>query len=112
MKLLSSHSVGILINSSNDMHSKLHTSPVKYFEYIRSGLRVLAIDFKAHGLYILRLNLFFKEGDSFEFIQRLKEASNNKDVIYKNIEQYSYHERIKQINKLFARLEGLEPPTL
>jgi glycosyltransferase involved in cell wall biosynthesis len=113
MKLLSSHSVGILINSSNDMHSKLHTSPVKYFEYIRSGLRVLAIDFKAHrALPYSDLIYFFKEGDSLEFIQRLKEASNNKDVIYKNIEQYSYHERIKQINKLFARLEGLEPPTL
>ena len=113
MKLLSSHSVGILINSSNDIHSKLHTSPVKYFEYIRSGLRVLAIDFKAHrALPYSDLIYFFKEGDSLEFIQRLKEASNNKDVIYKNIEQYSYHERIKQINKLFARLEGLEPPTL
>ena len=113
MKLLSSHSVGILINSSNDKHSKFHTSPVKYFEYIRSGLKVMAIDFEAHrALPYSNLIYFFKEGDTLEFIQKLKEANNNKSVMYKNVDQYSYGKRIEYINKLFARLEGLEPPTL
>ena len=111
--VLASSSIGILINSSKDIHSKLHTSPVKYFEYIRSGLKVLAVDFEAHRLLPYSKNIyFFKEGDVADFIDKLTNAAKDDDVKYDNIQQFSYSKRIEAIVNLFARLEGLEPPTL
>ena len=111
--ILATTSIGILINSSKDIHSKLHTSPVKFFEYIRSGLKVLAIDFEAHKALPYSNNIyFFREGDEFDFIDKLIKADSDNNIKYDNIQQFSYLKRIENINNLFARLEGLEPPTL
>ena len=43
-EILSSE-IGLLINEDKDTHSLNHTSPIKYFEYLRGGLKVLAVDF-------------------------------------------------------------------
>ena len=39
---------GILINERSDAHSLLHTSPLKYFEYLRGEIKIVAVDFPAH----------------------------------------------------------------
>ena len=48
VKLILESEVGILINSEDTIHSKVFTSPIKYFEYLRGGLKVLAVDFTSH----------------------------------------------------------------
>ena len=113
MKILSSNSIGILINSSRDIHSKQHTSPVKYFEYVRAGLKILAVDFEAHKLLPYSDQIyFFKDGDSKDLTEKILKAEKDNIKPYKNVESYSYSYRIEKINQLFARLEGFEPPTL
>ena len=41
--------VGILINTENK-HSLLHTSPIKYFEYLKANLKIVAVDFLHRSL--------------------------------------------------------------
>ena len=110
---LSTSEIGILINDGRDNHSRLHTSPVKYFEYIRSGLKVLAVDFESHRSLPYSNDIsFFNEGDMDSFINELLILSKKNVVMYPDIDQYSYEKKIESLIDLFARLEGLEPPTL
>ena len=113
MEELSTSEIGILINDGRDNHSRLHTSPVKYFEYIRSGLKVLAVDFDSHRALPYSNEIsFFNEGDIDSFINELLILSKKNPVSYPDIDQYSYERKIDLLSDLFARLEGLEPPTL
>ena len=110
---LSTSEIGILINDGRDNHSRLHTSPVKYFEYIRSGLKVLAVDFDSHRALPYSNEIsFFNEGDIDSFINELLILSKKNTISYPNIDQYSYEKKIDVLSDLFARLEGFEPPTL
>lgn len=69
-------SIGILINSDNNIHSKKYTSPLKYFEYLYGGLAVVAVDFKAHRVlpYSEKIN-FFGQDDKNEFIEAILNSS-------------------------------------
>tara|TARA_B100000902_G_C26782941_1_gene655958 strand:- start:13 stop:636 length:624 start_codon:yes stop_codon:yes gene_type:complete len=112
-KVITDFETGILINSSDTDDTKLYTSPLKYFEYIAAGLKVLAVDFDSHKILPFADNIsFFKENDYESF----KTAVENIEMISKpnfdEIKKFSYSERVKSIEKLFARLEGFEPPTL
>ena len=40
--------IGILINTDLNIHSTRYTSPLKYFEYLAAGLKILAVDYEAH----------------------------------------------------------------
>ena len=56
-----SSEIGLLINESKDTHSVKHTSPIKYYEYLRGGLKVLAVDFPSHrNLPMGQNNFYFK----------------------------------------------------
>ncbi len=113
IQILSKSEIGILINSGEDMHSRLHTSPVKYFEYIRAGLKVLAIDFKSHrALPYSEQISYFDEGNIKSFVNELTALSKKNLMSYPDIYKYSYGNKVDSISNLFARLEGLEPPTL
>ena len=104
--------IGILINSP-DNHSKFFTSPIKYFEYLRSDLKIVAIDFPSHrNLPFLENIYFYNNSDKFSFINAIKTASSNEFKIIKDLNSFSYESRVKKILKVSARLEGLEPPTL
>ena len=113
IQTLSKSEIGILINSAGDRHSRMHTSPVKYFEYIRAGLKVLAIDFESHrALPYSKQIFYFDEGNLTSFINGLSTLSKKNSMKYSNINKYSYDSKVNSIDNLFARLEGLEPPTL
>tara|TARA_B100000902_G_C27202141_1_gene859635 strand:- start:14 stop:1072 length:1059 start_codon:yes stop_codon:yes gene_type:complete len=104
--------IGILINDS-DTHSKFHTSPLKYFEYLRGGTKVLAVNYPSHKLLPLNENnYYFEPNDKESFIQNILKAS--KAAFYQNDEiiNFSYENRVKKLLKHLARLEGFEPPTL
>ena len=104
---------GILINEGSDTHSLLHTSPLKYFEYLRSEVKVVAVDFPAHRELPFSKNIsFFDESSKESFISSIIDAQKFiplDEVLYK---KFSIEERIKRIIPFIARPEGLEPPTL
>ena len=65
IRILESAEIGLLINSSENEHSFKYTSPLKYFEYLYSQLKILAIDFPAHRQLPFANNIqMFEEGDS------------------------------------------------
>ena len=92
---------GLLINSSDNLHSVRYTSPLKYFEFISMGLKVLAVDFPAHRALPYQENIYyFKENDKYEFIRALKLASesNFNDV---SLPKISLENRAKKIYDFF-----------
>ncbi len=108
-----SSEIGLLINESKDSHSLKHTSPIKYYEYLRGGLKVLAVDFPSHrNLPMGQNNFYFNENNTEDFIEKLLTASKAKYVYNSNLKDYSYMARLKKLLNHLARLEGLEPPTL
>ncbi|MDC1070738.1 glycosyltransferase [Acidimicrobiia bacterium] len=105
--------IGLLINSSESKHSLRHTSPLKYFEYLRAKLQIVAVDFPSHRELPFNENIIFFDEDNKEmFIQKLYELKDIEPFENTEYEEFSYSSRIKKIEKIIARLEGLEPPTL
>ena len=92
---------GLLLNSNKNMHSVKYTSPLKFFEFLSSGLKVLAVDFPAHRELPHQENIFyFNENNKNEFIEAIKvgESSEFKDI---NIYNISLENRAKQIYDFF-----------
>ena len=111
-KILMESSTGILINSKNNKNSLLHTSPLKYFEYLAANLNIVAVDFPSHKNLPVSDNIaFFNFGDKKQFIDAIFNAESLPKPAKTDVENFSYEHRIKKLLN-FARLEGLEPPTL
>ena len=53
--------LGLLINHGSELHSYIHTAPIKYFEYLRGGLKILAVDFPSHRNLPSNKNNFYFE---------------------------------------------------
>ena len=83
LKHMRSSEIGLLINSDSNTHSIKYTSPIKYFEYLGAGLKVLAVDFDAHRKLPFAENIkFFNHKDYSSFEEALLalnqlEFSNN-----------------------------------
>ena len=106
-------SIGILINSNDNDHSVYFTSPLKYFEYLRGGLKVIAVDFPAHReLPFNELITFFEENNIDDFEKSLKNLSFSKTMNSVDFNKISLQSRASRIIDFVARLEGVEPPTL
>lgn len=106
-------SIGILINSNDNDHSVYFTSPLKYFEYLRGGLKVIAVDFPAHReLPFNELINFFEENNIDDFEKSLKNLSFSKTMNSVDFNKISLQSRASRIIDFVARLEGVEPPTL
>ena len=106
-------SIGILINSNDNDHSVYFTSPLKYFEYLRGGLKVMAVDFPAHReLPFNELITFFEENNIDDFEKSLKNLSFSKIMNSVDFNKISLQTRASRIINFVARLEGVEPPTL
>jgi len=72
-KKLSESTIGLLINSPDNEHSYLFTSPLKYFEYLHSELSIIAVDFPSHrSLPFNEKIVFFENGNKKDFINSLK----------------------------------------
>jgi hypothetical protein len=111
-EILMESSIGILINSKDNKNSLLHTSPLKYFEYLAANLNVVAVDFQSHkNLPISEKIVYFKPGDKEQFIESILYAESLPSPKRDGVKNFSYENRIKKLLD-FARLEGLEPPTL
>jgi len=99
VEALLSSSVGLLINSS-DKHSKLFTSPLKYFEYLAAKLKVVAIDFPSHKILPNQENVYFFSEDKDSLIKAVNDAFS---ADFKNVnkENISLNRRVQKIISLF-----------
>ena len=110
-KMLLQSEIGILINNE-DNHALKYTSPLKYFEYLAANLKIVAVDFNSHKKLPFSDNiLFFQNNQKVSFINSIVNSKKTIPVKSEHYEEYSLSKRVKRIIK-FARLEGLEPPTL
>jgi hypothetical protein len=112
IKMLQESEIGLLINSSKNSHSVKFTSPLKYFEYLASDLKIVAVDFDSHRELPLASNiLFFNEDSKESFVKCILNSVNLKPIQKIDYVNFSIESRVKSLLN-FARLEGLEPPTL
>ena len=112
IKEMESADIGILINEQGQ-HSEMHTSPIKYFEYLRSGLKILAVNFEAHKNLPLNENVYYFENKNLNsFKNNLIKASKKNFKENTELDKFSYSHRVSKLINHIARLEGLEPPTL
>ena len=93
-------SYGLLINSE-DKHSRLFTSPLKYFEYLAANLKTIAVNYPSHNILPEQQNMYLFENNNLEsFENSVQKASISQ---YQNIaiEKYSLDNRVKKIINLF-----------
>ena len=89
---------GLLLNSNDDIHSTDHTSPLKYFEYLYAGLKIIAIDFPSHRALPFSTNIcFFIKKDSKSFIKALNDASSKSILNKVDLESITLEKRSKKI---------------
>tara|TARA_A100001015_G_scaffold77046_1_gene85565 strand:+ start:170 stop:1321 length:1152 start_codon:yes stop_codon:yes gene_type:complete len=115
IRIMESAEIGLLVNSSENEHSFRYTSPLKYFEYLYSQLKILAIDFPAHHQLPFANNIqMFKEGDSDGFQKSLDNLIFTNPISVDDLNVITLSHRAKEIYNFFnnARPEGFEPPTL
>ena len=105
--------VGILINTEENKHSLLHTSPIKYFEYLKANLKIVAVDFPAHrSLPMSEKIIFFENNNEESFVNAILKTIDLPEYDILDEDVRSTFERTKVLLDFFARPEGLEPPTL
>jgi len=94
-------SVGLLINNESQ-HAEKYTSPLKYFEYISSGLNVVATENESHKKLPFDEKLFyFTRQDDKSFIDAVLKAFDTKTSIPKDLDVYSMSNRVEKIIELY-----------
>ena len=112
-KILSTSHFGILTNI-NSVHAQRHTSPVKYYEYLGSGMKVIATDSLAHKELPFQNEInYFDLEDKQSFLEALEAVSKAYDNTEKiDISALTLEYRMSRvIDFIEARPEGLEPST-
>ena len=93
--------IGILVNSSSNQHSYRYTSPLKYFEYLYMGLKVIGVDFPSHRALPRNSEInFFQENDVLSFETAVKQALEKNQPVDINREDLSLNTRAKKIISL------------
>ena len=111
-ELLMTSEIGLMINSNDHINNLKYTFPLKYFEYLAANLKVVGVNFSSHKNLPFSENIsFFDYGNKEQFIEAIISANSFQNIDKLDISKYSYKNRVKKIIE-FARLEGLEPPTL
>ena len=64
-----------LINEKGNKHSELYTSPLKYYEYLRGKLKVIAVDFPSHRSLMFSDKIIFFNLESRESLINALELS-------------------------------------
>ena len=97
-------SIGLLINSSKNLHSINYSSPLKYFEYLYANLKIIAIDFPSHRALPFFENIsYFTENDEESFINAIKTASASNALERVDLKSITMDSRIKKIISLIAK---------
>ena len=93
--------IGILVNSSSNQHSYRYTSPLKYFEYLYMGLKVIGVDFPSHRALPRNSEInFFQENNIHSFENAVKQALEKNRTVDNNRDDLSLNTRAKKIISL------------
>ena len=108
-KKLSEAMFGLMINTPDNDHSYLYTSPLKYFEYLHSGLSIIAVDYPSHRSLPLNEKIsFFEDGNKIDFINSLKVSRDNNPLSEKEQFLTSLENRAEQlIEYIFSTPGGI-----
>ena len=91
--------IGLLINSSNNSHSTKYTSPLKYFEFLYAGLKIIGVDFPSHReLPFSDKIYFFKENNTESFINALNSSSSFKAINKNKLDTITLLSRVNKID--------------
>ena len=97
-KVYANSNIGILINSSSNQHSYKYTSPLKYFEYIYMGIKVVGVDFPSHRALPRNSEIsFFQENDVASFEAAVKQSLEKNQPVNIDKEDLSLNTRAKKI---------------
>ncbi len=80
INIIENSDIGILINDKGNKHSELYTSPLKYYEYLRGKLKVIAVDFPSHRSLVLSDKIVFFDLESRESLLNALELSIKNDT--------------------------------
>ena len=101
---IESASFGLLINSSENLHSVKYSSPLKYFEYLYAGLKVIAINFPSHRILPFADNIsFFDENDQKSFIGAIQNSFTLEPINKKDLVNITMESRINKIISLINK---------
>jgi glycosyltransferase involved in cell wall biosynthesis len=90
--------IGILINSSSNQHSYKYTSPLKYFEYLYMGLKVIGVDFPSHRSLPKNDEInFFQENNISSFETAVKQSLEKNQPVNTDKEDFSLDTRARKI---------------
>ena len=90
--------IGLLINSRNNDHSYLYTSPLKYFEYLYADLNIIANDFPAHKLLPFSEYInFYKDENEESFVSLLSELKYKNNLSKSDLNIITLDSRVKKI---------------
>jgi glycosyltransferase involved in cell wall biosynthesis len=102
-EIYANSNIGILINSSLNKHSYKYTSPLKYFEYLYMGLKVIGVDFPSHRTLPKNGEIyFFQENDAFSFETAVRQALENNQPVESGNNDFSLNTRAKKIISLLG----------
>ena len=82
LNIIENSDIGILINEKGNKHSELYTSPLKYYEYLRGKLKVVAVDFPSHKSLMFSDKIAFFDLESRESLINALEISTNEDISF------------------------------
>ena len=112
-EILGTAHIGVLTNVDS-VHAQRHTSPVKYYEYLGSGMSVIATESLAHKeLPIQNAINYFDLNDKNSFLSALENTIEDLDNLKKiDTSKLTLKYRMNNVIKFIsARPEGLEPST-
>ena len=93
--------IGLLVNNDS-LHANKFTSPLKFFEYIASGLKIMATYNKAHNILPYQESFHYFDLDNTQSIEdAIRSSINSPQPKYEDIENYSMLNRINKIMSLF-----------
>jgi len=100
-KLINSCSIGLLINNKSE-HAERFTSPLKYFEYIACGLKVLSTNSVAHNELPFQENIYYFDLNNFEeFKYLITGLFDSSETLNQNVDDYSMSSRINKIIDIY-----------
>ena len=110
IELIQKADIGLLIydNSaikfSHFYHLNYYTSPLKYFEYIRAKLQVVANDFPSHRELPLQevINYFDNRSVESLILSLKKAAKKSVEDIYPNSTKFSMDNRVREIIEMYS----------
>tara|TARA_X000000368_G_scaffold418862_1_gene420400 strand:+ start:31 stop:1182 length:1152 start_codon:yes stop_codon:yes gene_type:complete len=82
LNIIENSDIGVLINDRGNKHSELYTSPLKYYEYLRGKLKIVAVDFPSHRSLMFSDKIFFFDLESRESLISALKLSSKEDTPY------------------------------